>query len=190
MDTTQTLHSSLCLAHETNGEFGQVTPSVPNGSRSDPFPYSCPSPTMFPSSVLEFPHSPHWREGHTSLPSLSRSPLKVQTNVRWDLNGYFFSNRPHLVGHSIEHTISTRWIANPRRAHRHFPHFFGAGVNTLSIIKLKLMVLVIWSYRSPYSILTIQLGMVLISKHVVQSLLNTCLLVFILVSTPNHIPLK
>lgn len=38
-DTTQhniTQHSSLCLAHEADGECGRVTPTVRNGSRSDP----------------------------------------------------------------------------------------------------------------------------------------------------------
>ena len=50
--------------------------------------------------------------------------------------------------------------------------------------------LIVWSYRSPHIVYTIQLGMVIISMHVVQSLLNMCLLVSILVATPNHVSLK
>ena len=74
-NTTQ--HSSLSLPHETNGEFGRVTPSVPNGSRSDPVPV----PSHVPATVLVFLSSPHWRKGQTSLPSLSQAPFKVQINV-------------------------------------------------------------------------------------------------------------
>jgi hypothetical protein len=73
-------HRSAWLTRRTES-LGGWHPLFRTGPDLIPFPYSCPSPTMFPSSVLEFPHSPHLREGQTSLPSLSRSPFKVQTNV-------------------------------------------------------------------------------------------------------------
>ena len=42
-------------------------------------------------------------------------------------------------------------LANPNRSRRHFLMIFGARMNTIFIVKLKIHVLIKWSHRSPRS---------------------------------------
>ena len=51
----------------------------------------------------------------------------------------------------MKHTIGARWLAHPNWAHSHLPHFFGACMNVLLIIKLKILVLFKWLYRSSFN---------------------------------------
>ena len=45
--------------------------------------------------------------------------------------------------------ISTRWLANPNCGRREFPHDIGAHMNILFSIKVKILMLIRWLYRSP-----------------------------------------
>ena len=49
----------------------------------------------------------------------------------------------------MKHAISARWLANLNRGLSHFPRTFGAHMNILSITKVKILVLIEWSYSPP-----------------------------------------
>ena len=59
----------------------------------------------------------------------------------------------------MKHGISTRWLANPNQGHSHFPY---DHVKILFIIKVKILMLVKWSYRSPQIMPTIEPRMIII----------------------------
>ena len=67
---------------------------------------------------------------------------------------------------------------------------FGAHISILFMVKVNFLFLIKWSYRFPQLCWLLNLGWLTLVEHVVQSLLNTCLLVSILRSTPHHTPLK
>ena len=52
---------------------------------------------------------------------------------------------------------------------------FAARMNILFIIKVKILMLVRWSYRSPQSCELLNLAWLAFFEHIFQSLLNTCL---------------
>jgi hypothetical protein len=71
-----------------------------------------------------------------------------------------------------------------------FLTIFRAHINISFILKVKILVLIKRSYRSPQLHWLMNVVWLSYFKHVVQSLLNTFLLISILGATPNHIPLK
>lgn len=66
--------------------------------------------------------------------------------------------------------------------------FFGAHINILVAIKLKIFVLVEWSYTSPKAMFTVELRMLVRTfYHIVQSFLKHTFLESVIKSTFNHI---
>ena len=54
------------------------------------------------------------------------------------------------TSHNYEHAISARWnLNNPNCVHSHLFYDFKTHMHELLIFKLKILMLVKWSYRSP-----------------------------------------
>lgn len=65
----------------------------------------------------------------------------------WDQNGmHLIAFEPRFPLWHV-HTNNMRWLVNPNRGRSHFPHTFGARTNVLFIMKMKISVLIDWSYR-------------------------------------------
>jgi hypothetical protein len=104
-----------------------------------------------------------------------------------------FSLHP-LLG-DRKHAISARWLANPNCACSHLPLSFGAHINICFIIKVKILMLIKWSYTSPPTKKKIMLN---IEPRIVSIfwacspiyLKHLSFVVSVLRSTPNHKSLK
>ena len=82
-------------------------------------------------------------------------------------------------------------MANSNQSCSYFPHNFGAHMNILFIIKLKIPFLIKWSYKCPELCWLSRLEWLLYFQHVVQSFLtHDAFLISVLWATPNHTPLK
>ena len=72
----------------------------------------------------------------------------------------------------MEHMISTRRLANLNEGHIHFI-ISGARKNVLFIVKMKILVLIRWSYRFFKSCWLLNVERLSCFAYIVQSLLNT-----------------
>jgi hypothetical protein len=97
--------------------------------------------------------------------------------VKWPLNGTFATS-PLLLGYKT--------YDYQNRGHGHFPHVFGAHMNISFIIKVKIFVLIKWSYRSPRFYWLLSLEWLSYSEHRVQSLETHVFLGFAFGVTSNH----
>ena len=66
----------------------------------------------------------------------------------------------------VKHTPSTRWLANPNQGCSHFHHNFGSSYEYLIYInKVKIHVLIKWSYRPPHLCLLLSLELLSYFEH-------------------------
>ena len=81
----------------------------------------------------------------------------------------------------MKHAVSTRSFANPKRGRSHFPHAFGAHMNILFIIKVKIFVLVkmVMYVLAPSYVDYRAHNDSSCFEHVVQSFINMCLVQYL-----------
>ena len=74
-----------------------------------------------------------------------------------------------------QEVMSMRWLTNLNQSCRDFIVIFGAYMNVFFIVRVKILVLVKWSYRSLRLRCLLKLERLSYFEHIVQSLSNICL---------------